>query len=91
MYLKLQKRKGIKSKQWSGYRESHTSQPLSDNVPLIYAFRILKDIDRSTMSNNLLTFSSGKPLVLFGVGPEKGNKVKVDRLSQVNQQAEVLV
>ena len=50
-------RKGIKPKQSSGYGELHISQPLSDNVPLIYVVIILKDIDHSTLSNNLVNFS----------------------------------
>ena len=38
------------------YGESHISQPLLDYVPPIYVVRILKDIDHSTLSNNLLNF-----------------------------------
>ena len=36
---------------------SHISKPLSDKGALIYVVRILKDIDHSTLSNNLLNFS----------------------------------
>ena len=56
-YLELDQRKGIKSKQWSGYGESHISQSLSDKVPLVYVVRIFKDIDYSILSNNLLNLS----------------------------------
>ena len=56
-YLELEQRKGMKLKQWSGYGESHVSQLLLDKVPLIYVVRILKDIDHSTLSNNLLNFA----------------------------------
>ena len=47
-------RKGMKSKQWSGYEESHISQPLLDKGPLIYVVEISKDRDNKDLSNNLL-------------------------------------
>ena len=39
--------------------ESQATQakPFLDKVPLIYVVRILKDIDHSTLSNNLFNFS----------------------------------
>ena len=44
----------MKSKQWSGYEESHISQPLLDKGPLIYVVEISKDRDNKDLSNNLL-------------------------------------